>query len=577
MLILLLLLLLLFSLATQSFIQTHTHTHTHTNTINNIMPVKAIASSKVVVDGRCQPATILYSTESGKIIEIYYEVVPTTQDPRLKAFDVSEYAIVSPHAVLPGLVDSHVHLNEPGRTEWEGFATGTRAASSGGVTTVVDMPLNAIPPTTTVHNFQVKLDAARNQLWCDVAFWGGLVPDNLQDLIPLVKSGVRGFKGFLIDSGVDEFPAIDKKYIDSVLALLRDEQTMLMFHAEMQTSEHEHTVVDMDKKNHLDAVRSLDGAQDLTQEQMDGLALSRVLSPAEPRLGEPSHVVHHDDLIIQPLQAAAQIDDSLASIDPTQYSSFLISRPDHFETNAINLLVNCMRNAAKVNSTTPPVHIVHLASKDALPLLVNAREVLGLPITAETCFHYLTLAAEKIPAASTYFKCCPPIRTEENRVALWRALRKGIITSVVSDHSPCTPELKNLAKGDFFSAWGGIASVGLGLPIMHTVGATFNPPVTMVDIARWCCENTAVQTGLQHRKGFLKVGHDADFVVFDQNQQQLVANDETFFKNKLTAYNGFSLRGAVLTTVLRGRVVYRQDQGHSKVPMGQTILEPRFA
>lgn len=538
------------------------------------MPVQAISSNRVVLEGECRPATILYSTDSGKIIEIYDFVVKSADDPLLHKFDVTVYDNCSPHVILPGLVDSHVHLNEPGRTEWEGFATGTQAACCGGVTTVVDMPLNAIPPTTTIANFNAKLKAAENQLWCDVAFWGGMIPENLDDLIPLVKAGVRGFKGFLIDSGVDEFPAIEQNYIKRAMKILADHKTIMMFHAELQVDRYPHTIAYNDD---LVFVRSLDGAEDLTKRQINSLALSHVLSPAEPRTGLPSNIVHHDDVITPALEAAAQVDDELSKIDPCKYSSFLISRPDSFETDAISLVIKCLEDCMKQNEgKAPPVHIVHLASMDAVPLMRSARKR-GFPITAETCFHYLCLAAENIPTKATYFKCCPPIRTEANRVALWDALFEGVITSVVSDHSPCTPELKNLAEGDFFSAWGGIASVGLGLSLLHTKTKTIRPQASLVDIVRWCCENTAKQVGLHHRKGYIRVGYDADFIVFDSERDQLITNKTVHFKNKITAYNGISIKGVVLNTYLRGMMIYDSKAGFSQTPMGQTLLEPRSA
>ncbi|CAR25659.1 ZYRO0A05104p [Zygosaccharomyces rouxii] len=475
------------------------------------MPIKAIGSQRCIIDSRETAATLLYSTDSGKIIEIYNELVPSVDDPRLKLFDVEDFEDVTPKVILPGLVDSHVHLNEPGRTDWEGFATGTRAASSGGVTTVVDMPLNAIPPTINVANFNTKLKAAEGQLWCDVGFWGGLVPGNLKDLIPLVKAGVRGFKGFLMDSGVPEFPPIDKCYIENAMSELSNSKAMVMFHAELDT-----------------------GSQ------------------------ETSHDNHHQET------------------DSCQYDSFLASRPDRFEFDAISLIIDCLKKSMAANSGKgPSVHIVHLASMEAIPLMRQAHKD-GLPITAETCFHYLSLAAEKIGKGATFCKCCPPIRNEKNRLALWEGLRDGSITSVVSDHSPCTPELKQLEKGDFMSAWGGISSVGLGLPLLHTVGSTLNPSVSLMEIVKWCCENTAEQVGLQHRKGHLRIGYDADFVIFDPNAKQRVTNPTVYFKNKLTAYNGQELIGIVQRTILRGLTIFDVSHGGpSKSPLGKPILEPR--
>lgn len=537
--------------------------------------IKAISSTRVVLEGAIKPATILYSCRSGKIVEIYVDqVLDSVDHPLLRLYDVRICENVSPKVILPGLVDSHVHLNEPGRTEWEGFATGTQAACSGGVTTVVDMPLNAIPPTTTIENFNIKLDAARDQLWCDVAFWGGMIPGNLEHLVPLVRAGVRGFKGFLIDSGVDEFPAIDRAYIKKALSALRDCKTLLAFHAELQVDENLHTIADSDE---LRKIRSMDGKKGVTKKQGDSLALSHVLSPAEPRAGIPSHLVHNDDVIESPLETAAVFDKELSKVDPCLYSSFLLSRPDRFETDGISMVLKCLKDMLqKTGGNVPPVHIVHLASMDAVPIIRQARKE-GLPITAETCFHYLSLAAENIPKSATHFKCCPPIRTEVNRVALWNAVREGVITSVVSDHSPCTPELKSLAKGDFFSAWGGISSVGLGLSLLYTKGRSMKPVVSLTEIVKWCCENTAEQVGLQHRKGFLRVGYDADIAIFDTDARQRIDNSTVYFKNKLTAYHGLALDGVVVKTIVGGKVAFSYGKGLSDIPHGQTLLEPRFA
>ncbi|CCK70056.1 allantoinase KNAG_0D03080 [Huiozyma naganishii CBS 8797] len=466
------------------------------------MPCKAIASNNVVIERQLESATIIFSTESSKIVEIIRgHVVGDINDPVLAQFDVIDYEIVSPKTILPGLVDSHVHLNEPGRTEWEGFATGTQAAICGGVTTVVDMPLNAIPPTTTVHNFMLKLRAARDQLWCDVAFWGGLVPSNLNDLIPLVKCGVRGFKGFLAPSGVEEFPMIEENYISKAMKILRDENTMMLFHAELD----------------------------------DGKKRTK-------------HSDHCD------------------------YDTFLKSRPDSFETNAIALVVKCVEENITSKQSPLKTHIVHLATKDALPIIKCAQSK-GLSLTAETCFHYLTLSAEQIPRKGTQFKCCPPIRSDSNRMALIEALKDGIISSVVSDHSPCTPNLKNMERGDFLSAWGGIASVGFNLPIMFTLG--LDQGITLPEIVKWCCENTARQVGLHDRKGFIRVGYDADFAIFDQEAEQEVKNDKLRFKNKITPYSGSKLKGVVTKVILRGSTVFTLTSGYSKIPTGRTLLERR--
>lgn len=576
-----------------------------------------LASSQVLLENGLAPGTVVFSCDSGKIIATFGEIVPEN-DVRLAHYAVSEYRNVDPLVVMPGLVDAHVHLNEPGRTEWEGFETGTKAAAAGGVTTVVDMPLNAIPPTTNVHNFKQKIDAARGQTWVDVGFWGGLVPDNLDDLVPLTRMGVRGFKGFLIDSGVDEFPAISPKYIEKAMQRVEGHPTVLMFHAEMQPGdahgEREEDSAGSANASDIDMPASFSEhapgkvlelmaqhkqsnglerpprqpelaiKQGLSKEEALALARSPHLQGLEPISGHFRQQAHRTrealdgelsklsdevgKLSTEPLALAMADEPALAHVDATLYASFLALRPDNFETTAIAQIVKCLLQRPLV-----PLHIVHLATHEAVPLL-RAAQAHGLPITAETCFHYLALCAEKIAACATHFKCCPPIRTDANRRLLWLALRSNVVTTVVSDHSPCTPSLKGMEKGDFFLAWGGISSVGLGLSILYTEGLKLQPPVTFAEINTWCSRNTAKQVGLHDRKGALKVGYDADICVFDPNAQFTVRNEETHFKNKLTAYHGTQLQGRVVETLLGGRPVYKSGR-HLTLPLGRLLLEPR--
>lgn len=607
---------------------------------------RALSSTRVLIDTSIIPATIIFSCETGKILEVVPKVL-SPGDPILQAYNVLpiDYRNVSPAVIMPGLVDAHVHLNEPGRTEWEGFETGTKAAASGGVTTVIDMPLNAIPPTTTVGNFNLKINAAKGQTWVDVGFWGGLIPSNISDLKPLIRMGVRGFKAFLIESGVDEFPAIESKHILAAMKEVKDEKTMLMFHAEMQPPESAGTVSfsipedddeDEEDINEEDITKFSSSADTLTadiedfnlgmsasfinrapppvvkllandqgdhheehencrlphnhagsmnhsvltDQQARALAHTPILAGAEPTYGKHARKVNHhhqspyyfaeeDTKVSTPLLLAQEEDSTLKNIDATSYASFLASRPDNFETTAIAEIINCSTLLPSV-----PLHIVHLATHEAIPLL-RAAKARGLPISAETCFHYLSLCAERIGNCSTHFKCCPPIRTDDNRKLLWRALRNDIITTVVSDHSPCTPDLKGLEKGDFFEAWGGISSVGFGLPILYTEGLKLQPPISLAEINKWCSLNTAKQVGLSHCKGQIKVGFDADLLVFDTESRYIIENKETYFKNKLTAYDGMEFQGRVLETMVRGHRVYAFGRGHSSKPLGKLILEPR--
>jgi allantoinase len=362
-------------------------------------------------------------------------------------------------ALLPGLVDTHVHVNEPGRTEWEGFATATRAAAAGGVTTILDMPLNALPPTVSVAALDAKRHAAQAQCAVDVGFWGGAIPGNANELAALHDAGVFGFKCFLVDSGVPEFPPLDRAGLDAALRVVPG--ALFVVHAE-----------------------------------------------------DPAHVT--------PAPAS------------TRYDDFLASRPPEAETMAIADAVDAAQRAGA------RVHILHLATAEAVPLLAAPG------VTAETCPHYLTFAAEDVPDGATEYKCCPPIRGAANREALWNALRDNHIDAVVSDHSPCTPDLK---RGDFASAWGGIASLQLGLPAVWTEGRRRGG--TLSDVVRWMAERPAAIAGLA-RKGRIAVGADADLVAFAPDEAFAVDPARLHHRHKTTPYAGRTLAGTVKATWLHG-------------------------
>lgn len=386
--------------------------------------------------------------------------------------------------VMPGLVDSHVHCNEPGRTDWEGFATATRAAAAGGITTIVDMPLNSIPPTTTTQNFAEKLAAARGQCTVDIAFWGGVVPGNTNDLQPLLGKGVRGFKCFLIESGVDEFPHVTEKHLREAMPELARLNSVLLVHAELA----------------------------------------------------------------EPIENAAL---ELKNANPNDYETFLRSRPRAAENEAVELMIRLCRE------TGARVHIVHHSSSDVLPQIKAARAE-GLPLTVETCPHYLTFAAEDIPAGATQFKCCPPVRERENREKLWAALADGTIDMVVSDHSPCTADLKLLERGDFMDAWGGIAALQFTLPAMWT--NVQKRGFGLRELTDWMSHAPAKLCGLDKRKGEIAVGFDADIVIFQPDKEFKVAAEIIEFKNKLTPYAGMNLRGGVEATYVRGEKVFEQGK-----------------
>lgn len=386
--------------------------------------------------------------------------------------------------VMPGLVDAHVHVNEPGRTEWEGFATATRAAAAGGVTTLVDMPLNSIPPTTTLAGFKEKLAAARGQCQTDVAFWGGVIPGNTRELEPLLNAGVRGFKCFLVHSGVDEFPHVAEANLLEAMPELARLDSVLLVHAELA----------------------------------------------------------------EPIENAAA---ELKTDDPKDYQTFLRSRPRASENEAVAMMIRLCRQ------TGARVHIVHHSSSDALPILRAARAE-GLPLTVETCPHYLTFAAEEIPDGATHFKCCPPVRERENREKLWEALAEGVIDMVVSDHSPCTPNLKLPETGDFLEAWGGIAALQFSLPVIWTQAEKRG--FGLRELTRWMSKAPAELAGLDKRKGRLAIGCDADIVVWHPEKEFQIVPEIIHFRHKLTPYSGMNLRGVVESTYVRGEKVYENGQ-----------------
>jgi allantoinase len=373
--------------------------------------------------------------------------------------------------LLPGLVDSHVHVNEPGRTEWEGFASATRAAAAGGVTTIVDMPLNSIPPTVDIGALEVKRKSADGQSYVDVGFWGGAVPGNVADLRPLHDAGVFGFKCFLLHSGVDEFPPLDPDQLEAAMRELQTFGGLLIVHA------------------------------------------------------EDAHAI-----------------DSAPTAHGRSYQDFLASRPRGAENLAVAQLIELAR------WTGCRVHILHVSSSDALPMIASARRD-GVAISAETCPHYLTFTAEEIQDGATQYKCCPPIRESGNRERLWEGLADGTIDMVVSDHSPSTVELKRLDTGDFGVAWGGISSLQLGLPAVWTQARRRG--LGLADVARWMCQAPAGQTGLSH-KGRIEVGCDADFCVLAPDDSFVVDAARLHHKNAVTPYAGRRLDGVVRSTWLRG-------------------------
>lgn len=382
--------------------------------------------------------------------------------------------LAADEVLLPGLVDSHVHVNEPGRTEWEGFSSATRAAAAGGVTTLIDMPLNSVPPTTSVAALEAKRDRASTRCYVDVGFWGGAVPGNTADLRDLHEAGVFGFKAFLTGSGVDEFGHLRADELERDMQELADLDTVLLVHAEDD----------------------------------------QVLADAPTAHGR-------------------------------RYADFLTSRPPEAECAAIAATIDGARR------TGMHAHILHLSAAEAVPMISDARAG-GVRVTAETCPHYLTLTAEEVPDGTTSFKCCPPIRSSANQDRLWQALAAGTVDVVVTDHSPSTVDLKAVDTGDFGAAWGGIASLQLGLAAMWSSARSRN--VGLEQVVHWMSGAPAELFGLT-RKGRIAQGHDADLVVFAPDESFVVDAARLYHKNPLTPYQGHRLSGVVRHTLLRGEPI----------------------
>ncbi|MFJ5211963.1 allantoinase AllB [Streptomyces nigra] len=434
-----------------------------------------LRSTRVITPEGTRPASV--AVAAGKITAVLPYDAGVPSGARLE--DLGD------DVLLPGLVDTHVHVNDPGRTEWEGFWTATRAAAAGGITTLVDMPLNSLPPTTTVDHLRVKRKTAADKAHVDVGFWGGALPGNTGDLRPLHEAGVFGFKAFLSPSGVDEFPHLEQDQLARSLAEITSFGGLLIVHAE--------------DPHHLDAA---------------------------PQRGGP------------------------------RYADFLASRPRDAEDTAIARLID---QARRLDAR---VHVLHLSSADALPLIAEARRD-GVRITVETCPHYLTLTAEEVPDGASEFKCCPPIREAANQDLLWQALADGTVDCVVTDHSPSTADLKT---DDFATAWGGISGLQLSLAAVWTEARRRGHGLE--DVVRWMSTRTAELVGLG-QKGAIEAGRDADFAVLAPDAAFTVDPAALQHRNRVTAYAGRTLHGVVRSTWLRGERIY--SDGEFTGPKGRLL------
>ena len=445
------------------------------------MTLQAFLSRRIVTPEGMRAGAVLVEGESIRAV-VPVEHVP--RDARVQDFGTA--------AILPGLVDSHVHMNDPGRADWEGFATATRAAAAGGYTMLVDMPLNCLPATTNVAALTAKREASRGHCHVDWAAWGSVVHDNLGDLEELAAAGVPGFKCFLVDPGIDGFTMVTEHELRTALPVVARTGLPLLVHAELRG----------------------------------------------------------------PIDAATA---ELANANWKSYATYLRSRPDEAELSAIRLLLSLCREYDF------RLHIVHLATSQALDELREARAE-GLPVSVETCPHYLHLTAETIADGATLCKCAPPIRSHENREGLWRGLSEGVIDLVATDHSPCPPSMKRLASGDFKSAWGGIASLSLALPVMWTeaCGRGFS----LMDIVRWMAAGPAKLAGCDSHKGRIANGYDADLVVFDPEAKFTVIPEKLHYRHAVSPYMGEEFFGVVKATYLRGRQIFGDGTFHVS-PIGR--------
>jgi len=436
----------------------------------------ALFSERVLIDGQLVPASLLI--RNGKISQI-----------KAGLFQFKEVELIhcGSNVVFPGLIDSHVHINEPGRTDWEGFDTVTKSAAAGGITTLVDMPLNSSPVTTNIDAFNKKLQAAEGKAHVNVGFWGGIIPGNNKDLIALIEGGVLGIKAFTTHSGIDEFPNVTREDLAEGMPIITKYGLPLLVHAELD----------------------------------------------QPHANE-----------------------ALLKENPFSYQAWLASRPKLWENNAIKMMIDLCRE------TGCRTHIVHLSSDEGIPLLNEAIQE-GLPMSVECCPQYLFFCAENIPDGDTRFKCAPPIREAANNERLWDAIRSGLISMIVTDHSPAPPNIKEIDTGNIAKAWGGISCLELSLPIVWTKAK--DKGFAIEEMAGLMSTNIAAFCNL-NSKGEIKEGACADLMVWAPEETFTVQQEAMHFRHKITPYDGQKLYGKIKQTIVNGQLVF--DQG-SFVSLGE--------
>ena len=438
----------------------------------------SIYSNHCWFEGKLQAATVCF--ENGIITEIHAHKTTDAED-------------VGNNILMPGVIDAHVHINEPGRTEWEGFDTATQAAAAGGITTIIDMPLNASPVTTNLKAFNEKLEASKNKLHVNVGFYGGLIPGNKNDLEALIKAGVLGIKCFLVHSGIDEFPNVSEKEIDEAMPVIAKYNIPLLAHCEIF-------------------------AEEVSTE---------------------------------------------FSKYPSSYKHYVESRPRKWENDAVDMMIKLCR---KHDCAT---HIVHVSSCEALASIAKAKKE-GLPLTAETCAHYLYFNAEDIPDNNCLYKCAPPIRERENNILLKLAYANGTLDFITTDHSPAPAAIKEIETGNLQKAWGGIA----GLQFLLTASWTaMKEDYSLEKFIPLLTEEPALFLKIENRKGKIAVGYDADLVIWNPEKKQIVQEEDILHRHKISPYIGEELFGIIQQTIVNGIAVYKDKKiVDNKRKNGKAIL-----
>lgn len=398
--------------------------------------------------------------------------------------------------VLPGMVDVHMHISEPGRTEWEGYLTGTKAMAAGGTTAFVEMPLNTIPCTMDVDTLNVKLAAAKNQCYVDYSPMGGLLPWNLKDLKPLSQAGVAAFKAFVATCGSGkegDFKNVDDYELYAGMQVLAETGDLLIVHCEN--------------------------------------------AAITDKLGE---------------KAMAE--------GKKKLSDYVATRPVFTEVEAVKRVLLIAKE------TGCRVHIAHCSCPEAVEAVLEAQAE-GVDATAESCPHYFLFATEDLDAIGPKAKCSPPIRNRHNQARMWELLESGVLNILGSDHSPCTPDLKETDNA--FKAWGGISGTQNSVDAMFDA-AVKKRNISPVTLMRALATEPAKRFRLQD-KGELSLGKDADIVILDPNQSYTVKAENLYYKNKFSAYEGFQIDCRITHTWVRGHLVYQLEAGIIGEPQGKLM------